>query len=88
MPAYNLMSLFRQAVLKACAIQSGGKDVQHTLKTLRYKLFAKAGYITTESRKHILKLTVAMRHREWMEGLWGRSKTFNLPVHFSPVFSP
>lgn len=88
MLAYNLMSLFRQAVLKASAIQSGGKDVQHTLKTLRYKLFAKAGYITTEGRKPILKLAVAMRHREWMEGLWDRSKTFNLPVHFSPVFPP
>lgn len=40
--AYNLMSLFRQAVLRASVLESGGKDVQHTLKTLRYKLFTKA----------------------------------------------
>jgi Transposase DDE domain group 1 len=88
MLAYNLMSLFRQAVLRASAIQNPGKEVQHTLKTLRYKLFAKAGYITTAGRKHILTLAVAMRHRQWMEGLWDRSRTFSLPVYFSPVSSP
>ena len=85
--AYNLMSLFRQAVLRASALQSGGKDVQHTLKTLRYKLFAKAGYTTTEGRKDILKLAIAMRQREWMEGLWDRSKIFSLPIRFTPTFS-
>ena len=41
--AYNPMSLFRQAVLRASVRESGGQDVQHTLKILRYKLFAKAG---------------------------------------------
>lgn len=86
MLAYNLMSLFRQAVLKTSVIQSGAKDVQHTLKILRYKLFAKAGYITTQGRKDILKLAVAMRQREWIEGLWDRTRTFTLPVHFSPTF--
>lgn len=85
--AYNLMSLFRQAVLRASVLESGGKDVQHTLKTLRYKLFAKAGYTTTEGRKDILKLAIAMRQRQWMEGLWDRSKTFSLPVGFTPTFS-
>jgi hypothetical protein len=34
MVAYNLMSLFRQATLRASMIQSGGRNVQHTLKTL------------------------------------------------------
>ena len=86
MLAYNLMSLFRQAVLKTNVIQSGGKDVQHTLKTLRYKLFAQAGYITTPGRKNILKLCVAMRQRQWLEGLWDRSKTFSLPVRLTPAF--
>ena len=54
MLAYNLMSLFRQAALKAStteATESRGKDVQHTLQTLRFKLFAKAGYITTEGQQ-------------------------------------
>lgn len=86
--AYNRMSLFRQAVLKAGVIPSGTKDVQHTLKTLRYKLFAKAGHLTTQGRKDILKLCVAMRQRPWLEGVWDRSKTFSLPVRFTPVFTP
>ena len=88
MMAYNLMSLFRQAALKASVIQSRGKDVQHTLKTLRFKLFAKAGYMTTEGRKSIIKLAVAMRQRQWFEGVWNQSKSFDLPVKFSPIFSP
>ncbi len=85
--AYNPMSLFRQAVRRAAVLQNGAKAVQHTLKTLRYKLFAKAGYITTPGRKKILKLCVAMRQRQWLEGLWDRSKSFALPVRFTPVFN-
>ncbi len=86
MLAYNLMSLFRQAVLKT-AVATTAKNIQHTLTTLRYKLFAKAGYLTHEGRKDILKLALAMRKREWFTGLWDRSKTFEVPAHFSPVFS-
>jgi hypothetical protein len=56
------------------------------LKILRYKLFAKAGYITTAGRKNILKLCTAMRQRQWLEGLWDRSKTFSLPVRCAPAF--
>jgi len=87
MMAYNLMSLFRQAALKASVIQSRGKDIQHTLQTLRYKLFAKAGYITSQGRKNTLNLAIAMHQRLWFEGLWNQSKTFELPVTFSPVFT-
>ena len=60
---YNLMSLFRQGVLKSDAV-SGKPDVQHTIKTLRYKLFATAGYITKDNRKKIINLAVAMQQRE------------------------
>ena len=79
--------LFRQAILRSDAV-SDKADVQHTLKTLRYKLFAKAGYITREGRKKIINLTVAMQQREWIDGLWNKSKTFDLPVKFTPIFSP
>ena len=75
MIAYNLMSLFRQVVL-------GGK-VQPTLKTMRYKVFAVGGYLTKEGTTRILKLSMAMRQREWFSGLWGKSKSFDLPVTFS-----
>ena len=87
MLAYNFMSLFRQVALRHSLI-SGGKDVQHTLNTLRLKLFAKAGYIGTEGRKDVLRLAVAMRQRQWFEGVWDKSKSFDLPVTFSPVFTP
>ena len=88
MIAYNLMSLFRQVALKNSVIQSKGKEVQHTLNTLRLKLFAKAGYMGVEGRKSVLKLAIAMRQRTWFEGIWNHSKSFDLPVCFSPAFTP
>lgn len=88
MMAYNLMSLFRQAALKSLSPTVASKDVQHTLKTLRYKLFAKAGYLTHEGRQDILKLVVAMHQRERLSGVWDRSKTFTLPAHFEPLWAP
>jgi Transposase DDE domain group 1 len=78
MLAFNLMSLFRQVMLKTTK--------HHTLATLRYKLFAQAGYITHEGRRRILKLATAMRKREWFTGLWTQSQRFDLPVAFTPTF--
>ena len=86
MLAYNLMSLFRQSVLRNEAA-SDQKAVQHTLKTLRYKLFAKAGYLTKDGRKKIINLAVAMRQRKWFDGLWNKSSSFTIPVKFTPIFS-
>jgi hypothetical protein len=37
MLAYNLMSLFRQVLLKTSVVRSSSSPVQHTLQTLRYK---------------------------------------------------
>ena len=88
MLAYNLMSLLRQVLLKTSAVKHASTSVQHTLQTLRYKLFAKAAYITTESRKPILNLALAMQQRTWMQGLWDASKTFDLPAKFTPIYSP
>jgi hypothetical protein len=62
MPAYNLMSLLSIIRLKPPALASGRlvcqgvlraafsykQTVQHTLKTLRYKLYARAGYLTKD----------------------------------------
>lgn len=76
MLAFNLMSLFRQVMLKTTP--------QHTLAMLRYKLFAQAGYISREGRKRILKLATAVRKRQWISGLWTQSKRFDLPVVFTP----
>ena len=88
MLAYNLMSLLRQVLLKTSAVKHSSTSVQHTLQTLRYKLFAKAAYITTEGRKPILNLALAMQQRAWMQGLWDASTTFDLPATFAPISPP
>lgn len=75
MLAYNFMSLFRQIVL-------GGK-VLPTLKTMRYRVFAVGGYLIKEGNARILKLSMAMRRREWFSGLWEKSTSFKLPAYFS-----
>ncbi len=62
MLAYNLMSLFRQALLKSVVMRKGSPEpIQHTLQTLRLKLFARPAYSTTEARKPILNLVIAMK---------------------------
>ncbi|SEM97210.1 transposase [Nitrosomonas marina] len=49
MQAYNLMGLFRPGVQRNDAV-SGKPNVRQTRKILRYKLFARAGYITKDGR--------------------------------------
>ena len=88
MLAYNLMSLLRQVLLKTSIVKHSSTSIQHTLQTLRYKLFAKAAHITTESRRPILNLALAMQQRVWMQGLWDAATTFDLPAKFAPFYSP
>ena len=88
MMAFNLMSLFRQALLKQTIRKEGtDKPIQHTLSTLRLKLFAQPGFITHEGRRPLLKLATAMQKREWISGLWDQSKQFDLPVRFTTQFT-
>jgi hypothetical protein len=64
MMAYNLMSLFRQAIIQ--------QPVQQTMKTLRYKVFAIGSYITRSGNERTLKLSLAVKRRDWFTGLWSR----------------
>ena len=75
MMAYNLMSLFRQAVI--------GTKVQNYMKTLRYKVFAIGGYIIKQGNSRILKLSLQMKRREWYTGLWSSSKLMSWPFVIS-----
>ena len=84
MLAYNLMSLFRLAMQR----QINKTGTQHTLASLRQQLFAQAGFIVRDGRKHILKLACALQRREWMSGLWDASKSFDLPITIKPVRDP
>ena len=61
MTAYNRMSLFRQAALRSTVGKVLPKQIQHTLNTLRYKLFVKAAYISKVSRKNHLNVVLPGR---------------------------
>ena len=88
MMAFNLMSLFKQVLLKQTIRRDGAdQPIQHTLSTLRHQLFAQPGFITHEGRRPLLKLATAMQKREWISGLWDQSKQFDLPVHFATQFT-
>ncbi|MEQ9297748.1 MAG: transposase [Cyclobacteriaceae bacterium] len=67
--AYNLMSLFKQAVLRSEQLPQ--------LKTLRYKIFAIGGYITKSRNQNLLDLSLAMKRRKWIEGIWNQSQNFS-----------
>jgi len=62
MVAYNLLSLFRQIVLR--------ERKQSTLKTLRFKCFALGAWMTKHSRQNILKIALAREKRAWLDGLF------------------
>lgn len=74
MMAYNIVSLFRQVVLNT--------KVHEQMKTLRYKVFAIGGYITKNGNQRILKLSLAMKRREWFTGLWMNINNIKSP----PIF--
>jgi len=69
MMAYNLMSLFRQVILK--------QKKQPQMSTLRYTVFAVGAFMVKEGNKRILKLSMSMKRREWFEGLWSRASAFS-----------
>lgn len=71
MMAYNLMSLFRQVVIR--------EATQATLKTLRYTVFAIGAYIVRDGNRKILKLALANKQRDWFLGLWDGYKTLTFP---------
>jgi hypothetical protein len=64
--AYNIMSLFKQAVLRS--------EKLYQLKTLRYKIFAIGGYLTKNGNQRILQLSLNMKRRKWIEGIWSESQ--------------
>lgn len=71
MMAYNLLSLFRQAIVRSKA--------QPTLKTLRYKIFSVGAYVIKRGNSKILKMSVAMKRREWFKGLFSSANRMSWP---------
>ena len=60
--AYNLMSLFRQALL--------GVASKHTLSTLRVQCFAIGASLGKAGHKQVLRIGLARPRREWFRGLF------------------
>jgi hypothetical protein len=71
MLAYNLMSLFRQAILR--------NRPQPFLKTIRYKVFAIGAYLIKKGNSRILKMSLAMKRRAWFSGLWSSTERMHWP---------
>ena len=62
--AYNLLSLFRQVILK--------EPIQQHLSTIRFKCFALGSWIVKKGRNKVLKLSVNVKRRAWFDGLFSR----------------
>jgi hypothetical protein len=69
--AYNLMSLFRQAILQA------PKAVR--LSTMRIECIALGAWIGREGRRRVLRLSLARPRRPWFEGLFASAAGFSPP---------
>jgi len=65
MLAYNLMSVFRQAVLRS--------RVQHTLSTLHGLVLAVGGAWHRDASQNRLMLSLPRRKRAWFAGLWANA---------------
>lgn len=65
MLAYNLMSLFRQAVLRS--------RIQHTLSTMHGLVLAVGGSWHKDPSQNRLMLSVPRRKRAWFAGLWANT---------------
>jgi hypothetical protein len=71
MLAYNLMSLFRQALLQApTAIK---------LSTMRFQCFALGSWIGRQGRRKVLRISLDARRRPWFEGLFAKIGAFRCP---------
>jgi len=65
MLAYNLMSLFRQAVLRS--------GIRHTLSTLHGLILAIGASWHQDASQNRLMLSVPRRKRTWFAGLWANA---------------
>ena len=72
MVAYNLISLFRQAVL--------GLKIQPRLASIRFKCFAIGSWLGKKYRRTVLKVSLAHQRRPWFEGLFTKIDDFSWDI--------
>jgi hypothetical protein len=75
MVAYNLISLFRQIVLR--------QKNQSTLNNLRFKCFALGAWISRHAHHRTLKIALAREKRAWLDGLFDITRSIAPPFTFS-----
>jgi hypothetical protein len=75
--AYNLMSLFRQALL--------GVASKHTLSTLRAQCFAIGASLGKAGHKQVLRIGLARPRREWFRGLFSAAAQITDPCRLGSV---
>lgn len=71
MLAYNMMSVFRQALLKA------PKAIR--LSTMRFQCFALGSWIGRNGRKKVLRISLPRQRRPWFDGLFDRISALEAP---------
>lgn len=71
MLAYNLMSLFRQALLQA--------PTAVRLSTMRFQCFALGAWIGRQGRNKVIRISLDARRRPWFEGLFSKIGAFRCP---------
>jgi len=71
MMAYNFVILFRQFVLNTL--------IHAQMKALRYQVFNIGGYTVKNGNQRILKLSLALKRREWFTGPWININSFKTP---------
>jgi hypothetical protein len=69
MVGYNLIALFKLGVLQT-------KQSQR-LSTIRFNYFSIGSWIVKNGRKSILKMSVVMQKRKWLDGIFSESSNFN-----------
>jgi len=69
MVSYNLMALFKLTVLQS--------KVNERVTTIRLKCFSIGSWVVKSGRNEVLKMSVAMKKRLWMDGLFFNSSNFD-----------
>lgn len=75
MVAYNLMSLFRHFALN--------HHNRATLKTLKTYCFALGAWQVNHANKKVLKISLPVKKRPWMDGIFSQIKNLSPPFNYS-----
>lgn len=75
MAAYNLLSLFRHFALNS--------HNRATLSTLRSQCFAIGAWISSHSRKTVLKLSLPLKKRPWMNAIFHKINVLSPPFAYA-----